>query len=149
MLLIMYSVFDIANYILQQYEAKNLKINNLKLQKILYYIQINALQKHDQPLFQEPIEMWWGGGNVPKLYFELQKYVCTPIHPDDSCFTDAKPINDFDKEIIQEIIDKTLDKKDLELVTSIQATQLYKDYFVTGVRHPINHRDLKNGEINI
>ena len=55
---------EVAKYII-----KSLPVDNLKLQKLLYYSQAVYLVLHDKrPLFSEPIEAWDYGPVVPPVY---------------------------------------------------------------------------------
>jgi uncharacterized phage-associated protein len=55
---------DVAKYII-----KSLPVDNLKLQKLLYYSQAVHLVLNDKtPLFQEPIEAWDYGPVVYRAY---------------------------------------------------------------------------------
>ncbi|WP_346862853.1 type II toxin-antitoxin system antitoxin SocA domain-containing protein [uncultured Draconibacterium sp.] len=70
----MYSVFDIANKILAKAannEAGDL-ISNLKLQKLLYYMQGFHLALFDSPLFENEIEAWQYGPVIPEVYHHFK-----------------------------------------------------------------------------
>jgi len=65
-----YAVIDIANRILERAsksEAEGL-ICNMKLQKMLYYMQGFHLAFFDKPLFDDDIEAWMYGPVVPSVY---------------------------------------------------------------------------------
>jgi len=49
-------------------------ISNLKLQKLLYYVQGFHLAMYDKPLFKEDIEAWMYGPVVPEAYHYFKKY---------------------------------------------------------------------------
>jgi uncharacterized phage-associated protein len=60
----MTTAFEVAKYII-----KSLPVDNLKLQKLLYYSQAVHLVLHEkQPLFNEAIEAWDYGPVVPPVY---------------------------------------------------------------------------------
>lgn len=67
----MYKALSIASYIIQRCNSQNKTISNLKLQKILYFVQAEFLVTKDQPCFAEEIEAWDFGPVVPIVY---QKY---------------------------------------------------------------------------
>jgi uncharacterized phage-associated protein len=61
---------DVAKYII-----KSLHVDNLKLQKLLYYSHAVHLVLNDMvPLFSEPIEAWAYGPVVPSIYRKYKKY---------------------------------------------------------------------------
>jgi uncharacterized phage-associated protein len=68
---------EVAKYII-----KSLSVDNLKLQKLLYYSQAVHLVLNDGlPLFPEPIEAWDYGPVVPPVYREYKSYGLEIIPP--------------------------------------------------------------------
>ena len=62
---------DVANYIINS----PIEVDNLKLQKLVYYSQAVHLVLNDKvPLFEEEIEAWQYGPVVPSLYQCYKKY---------------------------------------------------------------------------
>lgn len=49
-------------------------ISNLKLQKLLYLIQVEYIRIYGQPLFENKIEAWRYGPVVPSVYREFSKF---------------------------------------------------------------------------
>lgn len=67
------TAMTLANYILKRAEGKE-PVTNLKLQKILYYVQGYFLAKFDRPLFPDEIQAWKFGPVVPSVYYEFSAY---------------------------------------------------------------------------
>ncbi|MDO4474890.1 MAG: DUF4065 domain-containing protein [Eubacteriales bacterium] len=65
----MYDVLDVAAYVINKYWLHGSPITNLKLQKILYYIQGYCLRRNNAPAFFERIYRWPYGPVVPEVYF--------------------------------------------------------------------------------
>jgi uncharacterized phage-associated protein len=75
----MASAKEIAKYII-----KSIPVDNLKLQKLLYYSQAVYLVLHDKtPLFPDPIEAWDYGPVVPPVYREYKSFGFETITPVD------------------------------------------------------------------
>lgn len=71
-----YNVYDIADKIIAK-GASSLGgelVSNLKLQKLLYYIQGFNIAYFDKPLFDEDIEAWQYGPVVPDVYHKYKGY---------------------------------------------------------------------------
>lgn len=71
-----YSATDIAHKILEcasEFEVEG-TICNMKLQKMLYYMQGFHLAFFDKPLFDEEIEAWMYGPVVPSVYETYKSY---------------------------------------------------------------------------
>lgn len=68
----MYDALDIAEYIIWYCESKGKPISNLKLQKILYFVQAEFLVARGVPCFENKIEAWDYGPVVPDVYHEYK-----------------------------------------------------------------------------
>lgn len=71
-----YKVMDVARYIINYCNEKGYGISNLKLQKILYFVQTDFLVNSisHEPCFAEKIEAWNFGPVVPDIYHEYKEY---------------------------------------------------------------------------
>ena len=70
----MYSVLDICRYIINYSNRQGYGISNLKLQKLLYFVQAVFLLFTSNPCFSEQIQAWDFGPVVPEAYHEFKKY---------------------------------------------------------------------------
>lgn len=68
----MYDVLDVCRYVINYSNEKGYGISNLKLQKLLYFIQAYFLMKSGKPCFDDDIEAWAYGPVVPRAYREYQ-----------------------------------------------------------------------------
>jgi dTMP kinase len=64
----------IANYIIEYSNEKGYSINNLKLQKLLYFVNVSNLVTNKEPLFEEKMKKWKYGPVIPSVYHEFKKY---------------------------------------------------------------------------
>lgn len=127
-----YDVLDVCRHIINYSNEKDYGISNLKLQKILYFIQAYFLtnEKHT-PCFDEKIEAWDFGPVVPEAYREYKQYgsgdipsIKSYITMDDSDIWSLKRvaykddiIQDTDKDIINQIVDRFSDYSATDLVS--------------------------------
>lgn len=58
-------------------------ITNLKLQKLLYYVQGYHLAFFDSPLFEDKIESWMYGPVVPSVYEHFKSFGSNGLHSAD------------------------------------------------------------------
>ena len=65
-----YSYETICDYILYRCDLCNIRITNLRLQKILYYVQGYYLRFLDYPAFDSQIQKWQYGPVVPEAYYD-------------------------------------------------------------------------------
>ena len=70
-----HKAIDIANAILNLIDPNvGDVISNLKLQKLLYYVQGFNLALFDKPIFDDIIEAWNYGPVVPNVYYHYKDY---------------------------------------------------------------------------
>lgn len=69
-----YSVEAVANCVLAAAREKGIEVTNLKLQKLVYFVQGFALATLEHPLFHEEIQAWTYGPVIPALYHRLKHY---------------------------------------------------------------------------
>lgn len=69
---------DLAKYIVNKCINDDYPISNLQLQKILYYIQKDFLDR-DEKAFDDSIEAWQFGPVVPEVYYHYCGYGAMPI----------------------------------------------------------------------
>lgn len=64
----------VANYIIEYSNKKGYPINNLKLQKLLYFVNARNIVENGSPLFEESMEKWQYGPVVPSVYHEYKRF---------------------------------------------------------------------------
>lgn len=74
-----YRALDIAQYIITRCMDAGVPVSNLKLQKLLYFIQGEALANLNEPAFFEPIQAWKFGPVVQEVYSKYSAYAGMPI----------------------------------------------------------------------
>lgn len=112
-----YDALDIANYIVEYQLEKNKPVTNLKLQKLLYYVQAASLVENNKPMFKEKINAWQYGPVVEDVYSIFRSYINKPITSLASSLLDFADILFPDKseeEIRQRLIEELNGKIELE-----------------------------------
>lgn len=69
-----YNVIDVASYIINYSNEIGSPVNNLKLQKLLYYVQAAVLVKTNHMCFDSKIVAWKFGPAVPEAYRYFAEY---------------------------------------------------------------------------
>lgn len=122
----MYNAMDIAQYIINYSIMQENPVSNLKLQKLLYYIQAAFLLEKEEPCFNENIVNWRHGPVVPEVYKKYKKYINQNIEDLQNGYSDLVINEEFeleykkvifnencidrnDKKIIQKVIDSFID----------------------------------------
>ena len=116
------TAITLANYILKRAEGKE-PVTNLKLQKILYYVQGYFLATFDRPLFPDKIQAWKFGPVVPSVYYEFSSYGPDPLRKTEDT-TDAVKSACTHQEI--ELINRVIDQK-LKLKAGTLVNDTHKE----------------------
>ena len=141
----MYRVLDVCRYVINYSNRENYGVSNLKLQKLLYFIQVYFLisSKKQEPCFLEDIEAWDFGPVVPVAYHEYKQYGCTDIPSIDEYFDfdvknpwnlsmrvyDENCISDEDKELINTVITELADYSATDLVNITHHQAPWRDVY--------------------
>lgn len=75
----MYDVRDVANFILDRSDARNIPITNLSLQKLIYFIHGWFYSIYDKPLVKNKFEAWQYGPVQRVLYDQFKVFKDRPI----------------------------------------------------------------------
>lgn len=97
----MYSALEIARFVIEYCRKNDLLMSNLKLQKVLYFIQAEFLVRNGEPCFFERIEAWPFGPVVSNVYHEYKTFGSSNIYSNLSNFYD---IAEEDRNIIKDIV---------------------------------------------
>ena len=101
-----YKAIDIARYIINHSIEKGYSITNLKLQKLLYYVQAKFLVEFKEECFEENIMNWNYGPVVESVYKEFKVN-----GRDNLTFQDKYTIISYDEDV-NNICVKTLQYSD-------------------------------------
>jgi uncharacterized phage-associated protein len=92
---------EIAKYIVHTFQEAGDPVDNLKLQKLLYYVQGWHLAVTGGPAFQQPLEAWVHGPVQPGVYGEYKHYRWNPINQE----VKAPELPESLRDVIQEVLD--------------------------------------------
>lgn len=122
-----YEALDVAKYIINYCNKKNYPISNLRLQKLLYFVQASFIQEKNEVCFDDAMHCWAYGPVIPKIYRRYKVYGSTNIPKQSTLiFDDEKKEFDYvdfefegnegDRKIIEEIVEETKDMSVFALV---------------------------------
>lgn len=111
----MYNAIVIANYIIEYEHSQNRSISNLKLQKLLYFVQAQFFRVLGEPCFSDKIEAWSFGPVVVNVYHAYKFYGSMDItEVKEDVYTDI--ISTRDKNIINQVLELFSDTPIYEMV---------------------------------
>jgi uncharacterized phage-associated protein len=137
-----YDVLDVCEYVIAYSDKHDYSISNLKLQKVLYFIQAEFLRIKNEPCFFNEIEAWNFGPVVPTAYSKYLIFGYSgDIHPSDE--DPVKVIEDTDQALINMVIDKLADCSATDLVTITQHQTPWLDSYVPHQYNEIKPESIK------
>lgn len=114
---------DVAKYICSY---PDIYVDNLKLQKLVFYSQAISLVINKKPLFLDKIEAWDYGPVIPELYHTFKVYEAE-LPKDDSFNCSAEDI-----EIIDMAIEHYGDMTGPQLITLTHSEKPWQDAYAKG-----------------
>lgn len=128
----MMKVLDVAKYIIN---ANICDVDNLKLQKLLYYCQGIHYCLDNTPLFDEDIEAWQYGPVVPSVYRKYKSYGLDIISKFDN--VEGLKLSNIDREAIDMTISYYGLMTGVALINKTHQEDPWKSVFYPGKKHII------------
>lgn len=109
----MVSASDISKYIVDYCYKDSNAISNLKLQKIMYMLQIEFNREYKKQLIDDDFEAWPYGPVIPKVYYDFCQYGGMDIEKN---FDVTLDIETIEMTFINNIIERYKEIKPWDLV---------------------------------
>lgn len=133
--------FAVANFIIDIAIEKDKPVTNLKLQKIMFFLQGYCLSKYKTPLIDGRFSKWRYGAVEEDVYIEFKNNGSSPITYEykeayiKDCVIHVNPVR-MDSNILnsgiandfEEIIDKLIDIESWELAEIVFSHSSWKDF---------------------
>lgn len=153
----MYNVLDVCRFVINYSNDRDYGISNLKLQKVLYFIQAYFLITTPEQCFRERIEAWDFGPVVPEAYREYKQFGSSNI-PSVSYYVEMnfedfwnskvkkysnEVISDGDKKRIEAVVDRFSDYSATDLVQITHNQTPWMDAYVPHRNNEITPQAIK------
>jgi uncharacterized phage-associated protein len=123
---------QILKYLLFKFYFDGEAVTNLKLQKVLYFINVACLLNGKKNCFSEPFQAWAFGPVLPAIYHKLSKYGASAIPAEEIGLASESELEVLKSELgtdLVSIIDKVYEeygtKSAFELVQMAHADKAY------------------------
>lgn len=103
---------DLVGYIILYSEAQGKSVTNLRLQKLLYFVQKEYLVRFGRSAFDDEICAWQYGPVIPSVYHEFSYFANTPISNANCSVEIDKTL----KETIKAVVSKYINTPTWQLV---------------------------------
>lgn len=139
------SALKISYYMIYLADLKGYEISNLKLQKLLYFIQKEAI-KNNEIAFDDRIEAWQYGPVIPEVYYRFSLYGPFPI---EFSFLDTSEDDIKISTNIQKYVDIIFEQyKDIDVWDMVDETHIpgnaWDLAYKRGYNYEIKIEDIKN-----
>lgn len=131
----MYDAITVSHYIIDYEESKGRTVSNLRLQKLLYFVQSIFLTIAGCPCFEEDLEAWDYGPVVPEVYRKYKIFGSTMIPPEENI--DSLDIKDDDRYLIDYALDMCAKYTTRQLVDISHKQSPWKNAYVPGMNNVI------------
>ncbi|MCI8483407.1 MAG: DUF4065 domain-containing protein [Lachnospiraceae bacterium] len=149
----MYHVLDVCRHVINYSNEQDYGISNLKLQKILYFIQAFFLinSPKGEACFSEKIEAWdfgpvvpeayheykqYGGGDIPTIDFYFKFDRKDPWSSEKIAYSDDQ-ITEGDRRLMDEVVDRFADYTATDLVNLTHRQAPWKNVYVSNENREI------------
>ena len=150
----MYDSLDISKVLLSKINTERFEtigdgISNLKLQKLLFYIQKTSVSVFDNILFSDEMQAWQYGPVAPKAYHRFKAYQNGNIDIiDERDFIEASPTLSFNELLVVDFVwDRYSQYSAGKLVDLTHQDKAWIDNYIPGINNHIEKKDLKDKEL--
>ncbi len=137
-----YDVLLIARYVIARCNERGFSISNLKLQKMLYFVQAEMLVARGRPCFRGTIEAWDFGPVAPQVYRKYKVYGSGSIPYVGKDRFDE--IASADREIIDRIVDECGPYSAAALVEITHNQDPWREAYRPGCSRPIENESIRS-----
>lgn len=134
---------NIASCIILLYDKLGYEINNLKLNKLLFYIQVYSIHILEKSAFYESIEIWRHGPVVRDVYNNYKKYIDSFIRKDDkNVILNSISIDSELYELIEKIVRYTLEIDVWDIIDKIQKMPCWNSIYRVSYINELKTKDI-------
>lgn len=133
----MANVFNVVTYIIK---FPQIKVDNLKLQKLLFYAQAVTLVKSGSSLFSDEIQAWDYGPVVPVVYHKYKTCGDDYLDTED----EIKGLTDEERHYIDMVMEYYGDMSGTALINLTHSERPWKEAYAKGRNTPITVSAIKD-----
>lgn len=138
-----YSAKLIAKYIIYHEKKAGRSVSNLKLQKLLYFVQAGFFAYNGEPCFEDKIHAWSFGPVVEDVYCKYRIYGGSSI-PEVPAENVEEEIDSKDRETINDILDFFGYSSNLDMMKVCFEQKPWKDAYYKSISREITKESMRN-----
>jgi len=134
-----FSALDVAKYIIAYEHSKQRQVSNLRLQKLLYFVQAKAILETDELCFSDEMQAWDFGPVVPKVYHAYKIFGSWDIKAGDT----EQKFDEVTESYTRDILDYCSSYPTFQLVEITHKQAPWKNAYRKGFKNTITEQALK------
>lgn len=138
-----YSALDVAKYVIAHENNQGRNITNLRLQKLLYFVQAKVLCEGNDECFSDEMEAWDFGPVAPDVYHNYKVFGAMNLTE-----TSKPPRFLAHEELIDSMLDNCAKFSTNKLVEITHRQKPWKDAYAKGRGTVIPNEEIKKFFIN-
>lgn len=135
-----YDVMEVCEYIISSENAHGRSVNNLRLPKLLYFIQAQFLVAKGEVCFNNPIVAWDFGPVVEEAYMKYRIYGASIIPTNKTYIY----IEENDRRLIDSVLEQCALYSNVELVKIVHSQTPWIEAFSRKFDRTISTKSLKD-----
>ena len=132
----------IAKALIATSNSRNIPIDHLKLQKLLYFAQAISLVRNSRPLFAGKMYAWKHGPVVDTVWNEYQGNGRSHLSMDDSFDITSLKLSKKDMKVIEDTIEKMKKYSGVEMREITHSHKPWKDVYEEGKNKVIENQSI-------
>jgi len=139
----MVNAIDLSKYVICKLNKKKIKVNHLKLQKLLYYIQVWHIVYADEKIINDDFEAWLHGPVVRSVWDHYKGFSIMLEDLPCESVPDTLHLYDDQEDIIDDVLDEYGDKSGYHLECLTHSEEPWKKARAKGENTIISQQDIK------
>lgn len=137
-----YSALEVAKYVINHEHKEHREITNLRLQKLLYFVQAKVLVETGNPCFEDEMEAWDFGPVSPSVYHQYKFFGAWNL------MNEHNPPKIPDAEKVNAMLDKCAAYPTNQLVEITHTQRPWKEAYAKGRGTVIRNKAIKDFFLN-
>lgn len=138
-----YRALEVAKYVINHEHERKREITNLRLQKLLYFVQAKVLVETGNPCFDDEMEAWEFGPVSPSVYHRYKFFGAWNLMEEQ----DAPKLPEKST-MINEMLDRCADYQTWELVDITHMQRPWIEAYKKGKGTVIHNSDIRDFFLN-
>lgn len=136
-------MFDLCQYIIQYEHSQKRIVTNLRLQKLLYFIQAHCFINMIDPSLPDKMQAWRYGPVMPEAYDKYRFFGSIGIVPRFDVDTEKLVVDPTLKGLVNDVLEQCSDFSTQDLIDISHHQKPWSEAYALGEKSPITQEAIK------